>query len=77
MDANGWFPISTAPKRKGENGRPFKIIVTRSPINGAMPLNVVWWGKAVGGRTWVITGLTPLRYEPTHWRPMLDGPVKL
>ena len=76
MDSNGWSPIETAPKRKGENGKPFRIIVTYAPADSTMPpLNVVHWGRGKGGKQWLQVRKEPLRYQPTHWRPMLDMPV--
>lgn len=69
-----WQPIETAPKLKGKGGRPYRIMVTRSPCTGQIPINVVWWGRTPEGRRWVVTGDTPLRYEPTHWRELPEGP---
>lgn len=79
LNNNGWYPIHTAPMAKGRRGKPHRIIVTRAPANGMMPLNVVWWGKLVTGasdRGWKTAG-GKLQYEPTHWRPMLDPPVMI
>lgn len=70
---NGWFPFETAPKMKGKDGKPYRFLVTRFPATGMMPLDVVWWRK---GKDLYTVGGVPLRYVPTHWRPMLDPPEK-
>lgn len=69
---NGWFPFSTVPRRKGKDGKPYRFLVTHAPATGMMPLNVCWFR---GGKTLLTVGAVPLRYEPTHWRPMLDPPI--
>lgn len=63
-----WQTIDSAPKCKA--GHPVRVLVTRYPFTGKMPLKLAML-KTQG---WYIARHKKLRFEPTHWMPYPDPP---
>ena len=75
-DMSEWELMHTAPKlpRHVDGGR---ILVTRYPFKGRMPLDIVYWGRGAGRVScWRKSRTKRLRYEPTHWRQLPEPPYR-